>query len=678
MKWKVLLVLTCVAFCFQGTLVAQEHCYETQRQKGIQLYNQGDYNAARKNFEAAKLCTDLPSNNDLDSWLQKCVIVVRLSVNELEFEAYEPEEQCVEVTTNAKTFRVGSTPSWCTIQQQGKTLVVSCEDNLTVAPRQAKVTVTASGKTMNLDINQQAADIEVDFQPESLLFPSRPETKYVVVNSNVIEWNVESVPSWLVAERKKDTLYIASTNNATSSYREAEIVFSFGEDTFPYEVRQQPGDTVIEVDRKELVFPKETNSVALKVESNIDTWNVENVIRWVKIDRTQDSVVVTADENPGIFSRHGQLRFIAGHRVAEVAIHQAPRVSEYTEPVSDLAGVEEAQKESITVNSVPSDLRVFIDDTIVKYTPFTHHVDYEHHSLQMGFERRDCFFNDKQGDIVFEPGLRFANLTFSSPKVIGLMSGVVTANSFGAYTHFQMSRPVVKEYLNDSLGMGGYHMTFGAVFQPIPFLGIYAGLGAGAYEGYPHIGLDYEAGVMGFFKNIMLTMGFHSSRLDAVQKRTKFMIGVGGYLKRYYDSYYGYCSSDSRPWWSVSYVARPAANGKGVMFGDLGKEKLRVYVKAMYLTPTDSVKNVDGGFGVMFTPTGGLIDLTLGVSASINASGLQDSFQGFGVEMGTILNFWRIPVSIMLHESDVFGNRHMYVDFGVGFHFGAFKRSSYK
>ena len=35
------------------TLLAQDHCYETTRQKGIDLYNQGNYQAAAKNFKAA-------------------------------------------------------------------------------------------------------------------------------------------------------------------------------------------------------------------------------------------------------------------------------------------------------------------------------------------------------------------------------------------------------------------------------------------------------------------------------------------------------------------------------------------------------------------------------------------------------------------------------------------------
>ena len=678
MVFKRILFLCFALLGLSEMLFSQDHCYETQREKGIKLYNQGEYSAAYRNFEAAKMCTDLPANNDLDTWLEKCIIVVRFSAKNLSFDASGSEEQCVEVTTNAKSFKVGSTPSWCTVTQQGTTLVVRCEENLTVAPRETNVSVTAGGKTSSFVVAQQSADLEVDFQPESLVFSSKQETQKVVVSTNALEWQVEKVPSWLIADRKADTLFIASSPNPSSSTRQDEVVLAVSGEQFPLSVKQLPGDTVIMVNQQELVFPSEARSSRIKVTSNIQDWKADPSEKWLGVTLENDSVTVFASENSSLFSRHGVVRFKAGQRSCEVAVHQAPHVSSFVKPASELQSFEASSKESILVTSVPSDLRVFIDDTIARYTPFSYHVDYEHHSLLMGFERRDCFFNDKQGDIVFKPGLRFAEITLTSPKVWGLMSGFVSANQFGAYAHVQLSTPVVREFVADSIGLGGYHATFGAVYQPIPYLGVYAGLGAGAYQGLPHVGIDYEAGVMGLYKNFMISMGFHTSRLSSTQKRTAFMIGLGGYLKRYYDPVFGYCASDSRRWWSLNYVFRPVQHGQGVMFSDLGKEKLRAYLKGMYLRPTDSIKMVDASAGVVFTPVNGIIDLTLGVGAAFNLQGVDKPFQGLGAELGAILNIWRFPVTIMLHESDLFGERHLYVDFGVGFHLGEFNRFSYK
>ncbi len=284
--------------------------------------------------------------------------------------------------------------------------------------------------------------------------------------------------------------------------------------------------------------------------------------------------------------------------------------------------------------------------------------------------------------------MRFATITFAPKTGWGMMSGFVGTNSFGAFTHFQAAKPLVHDFIDDGEDMSGYNMTFGAVYQPrqFPYVGAYAGLGLGAYSPKPHIGFDYEAGIMGFYSNVILTMGFHRSRVNATKNHTSFVLGVGGYLKRYYDPKYGYCASDSRRWWSVNYVWRPATGAKGVMFGDLGKEKARAYVKALYGSVVDSTattRDLDLSVGLVFTPVNGIIDLCAGLGADIafmeqNQDFKGIGFDGIGVELGAILNIWRFPITVMLHEADLFGDRKLYVDFGVGFHFGEFKKCSYK
>lgn len=686
MKTIRFLLVGLTLLCFQTLLMAQSNCYETQRMKGIQLYNQGDYTAAYKNFEAAKYCADLPSNNDLDSWLEKCVIVVKLSARRLVFNATGGEDQCVEVSTNAKSFRVGAAPDWCIISQQGKVLHVSCKDNFDVASRETKISIVSGGKTAFLEIAQKSADLEMDFDPGTVVFSSQEETQKVVVVTNASGWIVETVPSWLISDRREDTLLLVCSRNASAIMREAEVVIQASGEQFELPVRQLPGDTVIDAGKKDVVFASDVCTEKIHVISNMAGWRAETSDYWLGVSQQNDSVMVVAQENPSLFSRHGSIRIISGSRHCDVAVHQAPHVSNFTMPESELKSVEASSKDSIMVRSYPSELVVYIDDSIARTTPFACHVDFEHHSLLVGFERLEYLFNEKQQDIMVEPGLRFAQITFTAPKNIGLRTGFVSANNFGAFFHFQASRPVVKEQLSDTITPNGYHFFAGPVYSPIPYLGLYAGVGCGIYEGtpsgylggLPKIGFDFEAGVMGFFKNATVSMGFRTSQWNYNERRTTFVLGVGGYLKRYYDPNLGYCCSDSRRWWSLNYMTRPAQNGKGVMFADLGKAKSRAYIKALYLQPTDSIKSVDANIGVVFTPVNGIIDLCLGVGAAVNVKGLDKKFQGVSVELGTIINLWRFPITVMLHESDLIGDRHLFVDFGFGFHFGEFNRCSYK
>lgn len=672
-------------------LHAQVNCYETQRNKGIQLYNQGNYAAASKNFIAAKSCTDAPANNDLDAWIDKCVIVVRLSPKKLQFAATGSEEQCVEVSTNAKTFKVGNTPAWCKVTQQGKMLYVSCDDNEEVTPRETGIAIIAGGKTSILEVAQRSADLEMSFDPESLTFTSQVETRWVMVTTNASDWQVEQTPSWLMAVRRQDSLLVTSQKNESSDLRSSEVTLSSAGQLFDYPVRQLPGDTVIAVEKTEIVIPNEGGGIQFPVTSNVTGWTVECSEPWLQVHKDLDEVMGTVQENPSVFSRHAVVNLRCGAHTAAVKVHQQAYSTPFTMPASELAKTTGSDKENIAVTSVPSNLRVIVDDSITRYTPFTHHVDYEHHSLLMGFERREVLFNDKQEDVAFLPGLRFAAVTFSKPKRIGLLTGFVAANNVGAFSHFQVDRPLVKELCTDAYSGRGYHLAVGPVYRPIPYLGLYAGVGVGVYgdrypmnPGLPLVGLDYEAGLMGFYRNIMLSMGFYSHRVGEGQTTSAFLFGLGGYLKRYHDDRFGYCASDSRRWWSLNYMTRPSANGKGIMFGDLGKEKARAYLKAMYLQPENAmrsdslVRNLDASAGILFTPVNGLIDVCIGVGAEINLTGLDQKFQGLGAEAGVIVNLWRIPLTVMFHESDLLNDYHPYVDFGVGFHLGEFKRSSYK
>lgn len=680
-----LLLVAVFALCLQALSLAQDNCYESQRSKGIQLYNQGEYAKASKFFEAAKYCTDLPENNDLDAWMDKCNIVVRLSTKRLVFDAVGGEDQSVEVSTNAKTFRVTNECNWCTVTQLAKSFTVVCEDNTNVASRVTNLTITSGGKTVYLEVFQESADLELEFEPNSVVFGSPASEQFVRVVTNVPDWSVASAPQWLVAERKSDTLSLACTQNASPFARNAEVVIDALGQQFPLPVRQHPGDTVVETSKNELVFAKEGGTDKLRVFCNMEGWSVETPDNWINASIEKDSLTVMAVDNPSVFSRHGSFKVTCGSRFAEVIVHQAPHVSSFKMPESELKNLVSAEKESILVSSVPSGLRVYLDDSLSRVTPFSLNVDFEHHSLLMGFERREYLFNEKQQDIVFKPGLRFANITYTAPKNLGLRTGFISANHFGAYTHFQASMPLVKKFVLDSISPYGYHLLMGPIYQPIQYAAVYAGVGLGIYEGaksgkvdLPMVGFDYEAGVMGFYKHIMLSMGFRTSRWSGNNKRTTFVVGVGGYLKRYYDKKYGYCAGDSRRWWSVNYIARPAENGNGVMFSDLGGESVRAYLKGMYLTPQDSIKNADFNVGLVVTPLDGLIDLCFGTGVEVNLKGKTDKTPGWGVEAGVILNMWRIPLTIMFHETDLLNNHHLVVDLGVGFHLGDFKRNSYK
>lgn len=66
---RIFIILLAIAM----PVIAMADCYTTLRQKAIEAYNRGEYDRAKATFQSAKEdCPDTPSNNDIDSWIQKC------------------------------------------------------------------------------------------------------------------------------------------------------------------------------------------------------------------------------------------------------------------------------------------------------------------------------------------------------------------------------------------------------------------------------------------------------------------------------------------------------------------------------------------------------------------------------------------------------------------------------
>ena len=686
---KRILLLAVAVFVSFLTVEAQDYSrYNFFHDEAVKLMNQGKLVEAKGKLEnIKKTCKGaIPPDNDLDLLILRCIVITP-SVRYLQFESQNNEEQCVAVINNMGQFKASSNSDWCHVSKN-KTknyIYIVCDDNLIPKDRFATITLSSEGKTVTISVVQLGDNVKLVVQPDTVVFPKESSIGELLIYTNADSWGVDSVPNWIEVQMGTDTLALVASTNEKAMPREITFYVVAGERRVPVSVFQAGSDTL--VSRDDLVFPNEENTQSFVVTSNLADWRVQSSDEWIEAWVDHDTVRVMTHQNFSLFSRHGQVKVSAGNRFVDVQVHQRPYVSEQPILKSEINDIGNVNTDEIHVTSFPDDIKVTVynDDhsiSSVNFTPFSMPIDYMHYTLQVGFEKKEAFLNDKQQDIVFEPGLRFALLTWSPKAAVGMMSGFIGLRSWGAYSHFQANTPFVSGFTIGERWLAGYNLTFGPVFQPkkFPYVGAYAGVGMGCYVGEPRIGIDFEAGLMGFYKNIMISMGFHTSLMNSSVNTTSFMMGIGGYLKRYYDSELGYCASDSRRWTSVNYVFRPKEKGRGVMVGDIGNEQVRFYLKGMCLQPETSdslsVKNLEAGLGVLFTPVNGLIDLCVGASTTFNLSGLEKKFQGIGVELGTILNVWRIPLTVFLHEADLFGERHLCVDFGIGFHIGKFGKAN--
>lgn len=692
---KTFLTLIAMLATFLSVEAQDYSRYNTFHEEAVKLMGQGKLVEAKAKLEAIKkTCKGaIPVNNDLDALILKCIVITP-KPQSLQFDSQNAKEQSIKVTTNMGQFWVGSNANWCHVNKKSKDEIrVYCENNGTPDDRRASITIRVEGKTAQVSVVQTGGEAVLEVNPDRIEFPQGSHGENVFVYTNASTWFVDSMPDWINHQIWADTLRLTSSPNRMALSRAATIYVVAGDKSAPIEVFQAGSDTLISSSTDKLVFNEGGSIQSFAVTSNFAGWQVDSSDEWIKAWIVQDSVKVMALQNQSLFSRHGTVKVSAGTKYFDVAIHQRSHVSVRPVLTSMIHDVGDSESDGIHVTSFPDGLKVTVysdDQTVssVNTTPFTMPVDYLHYTLAVGFEQKEALLNDKQPDIAFEPGLRYATVTWSPKTAIGVMSGFVGARSWGAYAHFRANTPLVSDYANANRPLAGYNMVFGPVYQPreFPYVAAYAGLGLGCYAMEPHVGFDYEAGLMGFYKHVVLNMGFHTSRMSSAIKTTSFAIGLGGYLKRYYDEEkpeLGYCSGDSRRWTSINYVFRPTEKGKGVMVGNLGQDRTRGYLKAMYLQPVqDSIsgKYLEAGFGVMFTPAG-IIDLCAG--ASVTADLLEQNnvwYHGVSAELGAVVNVWRFPITVFLHESDLFGDRHLCVDFGIGFHLGkfGFSKSTYK
>ncbi len=679
------------------TVEAQDNTtqYKTLRDDAVKLIEQGKLVEAKAKLEVIKKTWKgaIPENNDLDALILRCIIISP-QPQSLKFDAQNAGEKIIKVNFNLGQLSVGSNANWCHPVKKSKDEIrVYCDNNTMPKERRAIISLKVDVKTVYVSVEQAGGETVLVVNPDRVDFPQGSRSESLHVYTNAFSWEVESVPDWIVTQTDTDSLWLTSTPNVGAVPRAETLYVVAGGKSVPVEVVQAGSDTLISTSQDKLVLAQDGSIQTFTVSSNLADWWVDSPDEWIKAWIVQDTVKVTAIPNQSLFSKHGIVRVGAGKKQIEVAIYQRPYVTDNPTIPSGIHDSGNAGSQDVRVTSFPSGLKVtaYSDDhavSMVNRTPFTMPIDYLHYTLEVGFEPKEAILNDNQPDIAFEPGLRFATLTWSPKTSIGVMSGHVGARSWGTYAHFQANTPLVTDYSANERWLAGYNFTFGPVYQPrqFPYVGVYVGMGLGCYVMEPHVGFDYEAGLIGSYKNAMLNMGFHTSRMSSSIQTTSFVIGIGGYLKRYYDPEQpelGYCSSDSRRWTSLNYIFRPSEKGRGLMVGDLGKGNARAYLKAMYLQPQlDSItaKHLEAGLGFIITPAG-IIDLCAG--ASITADLLEQDnvwFKGIGVELGAIVNIWRFPITVFMHEADVFGERHLCVDFGIGFHLGKFgiSNSTYK
>jgi hypothetical protein len=238
----------CLIFVFLLSIpcVSADSCYETYRNKGIKEYNAGHYRKAKELFTTTNLsCDDVPKNNDLQTWIKKCDD----RINEAKEERQRRQEEQIPnttldatkksllfgssggseslmVITNFHTWRVKSSPDWCTMSKDGNNLFISCEENPHTEERSGGVDVIAGDMQLRINISQRAAVViltpvapipvvltTLSVSKQDISFSSSGSSQNIEVTTNFATWDVNSLPDWCNSKKSGNILILTCHAN---------------------------------------------------------------------------------------------------------------------------------------------------------------------------------------------------------------------------------------------------------------------------------------------------------------------------------------------------------------------------------------------------------------------------------------------------------------------------------
>ncbi len=224
-----------------------------------------------------------------------------------ETEITGPEAGVATFTVNSNiNWTVTENSDWLTATKTSNTLLtVTIDENLSVEPRSATVTLSGPGVTSKtVTINQQGAVPVLSVDPTSKTVSADAGTTDFSVASN-IEWNISENASWLTAVKTdQSTLTISYDENVEVTPRLASITLSGPNVTSVIVTLNQSGATpVLTVTPLSSDVPAGSGTVDFAVTSNIE-WTLSEEADWFIAQKFDDNTLrVNYIENLSVVAR---------------------------------------------------------------------------------------------------------------------------------------------------------------------------------------------------------------------------------------------------------------------------------------------------------------------------------------------------------------------------------------
>ncbi len=596
----------------------------------------------------------------------------------------------VFVTSNNSGWNFMDTPQWISMFKRNNLLYITCIENRAHETREADVTVYSGDVMKNLHIIQEAGEAVLKTEYSDMLFESGGDTLRRRVETNVINWTIQTSDEWIHAYENNDYLVVICDNNPLPVSRYGSVrVRAFDKDV-TFKVSQKSHATKITISKFGVIVKSAGGTMRVSTGLADEPWTCDSDSEWLTVSPEGNDVVIEASEN------------IYDERRGFIILRTATKT--YRVDVTQEGSYKD--RAMVQVDTKPTWGVVYVDGKRIGRAPVRLNIDDSVHVVRFGAEERFSLFNKQNDKVLFNTGLRYVQLTMSG-ETVGMSSGFIGGKRWGGYNHFQINLDNW-DFNPDSPKGPLYVMSIGPSYEILPWMSLYAGLGLAISNDVvpktqnPDVpafndihspqpkevsfGMELEAGLMFYYRYMFVSGGLQLNRLGAKEQKVDFSAGIGVYLNRYYDTKRGYCANGSRNWWALNYMFNPVRNGYGIMFSDVGRHNLRWYFKPMFefvdyleseddnpgLAPKKKSEIAPGmTLGFEFNLMPGYVNFLIGGGYQGSLKSSQFAGKGAEAEVGFAMNLWRIPLTVMMRCCELEKEtRYLTVDFGVGFSFG--------
>ena len=246
-------------------------------------------------------------------------ITLEVSASPIHFTA-EGGMSEITVTTNAKSWNVTSSKSWCRVlSKEASNFTVGAAENKAITPpEQALLTVTAEGTTkkVTIEVTQDAAPKEAYIRPrtDKVIMNYQGGSNGIGIKTNITGWSCRSDQSWCRTEKILDegiTIIIDKSWSGTTPRKALVTLYgSEGDSLASIKVYQDPLPELFlfsPVGNTNIPLPSYGGTIVVTVMTNVTEFTLGYVGEWLQVSKINDTqFTITSTPNNSTQMRPGQ------------------------------------------------------------------------------------------------------------------------------------------------------------------------------------------------------------------------------------------------------------------------------------------------------------------------------------------------------------------------------------